>query len=200
MALPETVRVKLSSEAAGAISLTPVVAQQIPLRDLIEHMLAIAGKDEARLRDILFRGTLVSGGSRFRWTGWDADAESLREFLATFPDPDPSRPFAAQQCIRAVLRGSRQAVEIPREAGATGGLFRRTTFWDVLMEAVRAAGPAYSGYSYRDRADRYVCHLQAAMPDRLRAAASAIRYSVLRDRIQSATFAEVELYAGRLIR
>ncbi len=32
MALPQTVRVKLSSEAAEAISLTPVVVQEIPIR------------------------------------------------------------------------------------------------------------------------------------------------------------------------
>ena len=65
MALPPTVRVKLSSEAAEAISLTPVVVQELAIRDLIEHVLGVAGKDEARLCEILLRGTLVSGGSRF---------------------------------------------------------------------------------------------------------------------------------------
>ena len=73
MALPQTVRVKLSSEAAGAITLTPVVAQELAVRDLIEHVLGLAGKDEARIREILLRGTLVSGASRFRWEGFRAD-------------------------------------------------------------------------------------------------------------------------------
>jgi len=39
MALPHTVRVKLMSEAAGFISLSPVVAQDLPVRELIEYLL-----------------------------------------------------------------------------------------------------------------------------------------------------------------
>src|SRR6266536_1249019 len=105
MALPRTVRVKLSSEVAESISLTPVVVQELPIRELIEHMLGVAGKDDARIRELLLRGTLVSGASRFRWTGWDADLEAIREVLATFPDPDPARRFTAERCIRATLRG-----------------------------------------------------------------------------------------------
>ena len=100
MPLPHTVKVKLSSEAAEAISLTPVLLQELPLRELVEHMLGVAGKDEPRIREILLRGTLVSGASRFRWAGWDVDLEALRELLATFPDADPSRAFAADQCVR----------------------------------------------------------------------------------------------------
>jgi hypothetical protein len=94
MALPHTVRVKLSSEAAESISLTPVVVQEMAIRDLVEHMLGVTGKDEARIRELLLRGSLVSGASRFRWAGWDQDAESLRALLAAFPDPDPTRPVA----------------------------------------------------------------------------------------------------------
>jgi len=194
MALPRTVRVKLSSETAGAISLMPVVAQEMLLRDLIEHMLAIAGKDEQRLREILLRGTFVSGGSRFRWAGWEPELEGLRELLATFPDPDPARPFDERYCFRAILRGGRQVAEIPREAVASRGLFRRASFWDALMQEVRGAVPAYSGYSYRDRADRYICDLPVAAAGRLRSAAAAIRHSTLRDRIQSAGFTAIELY------
>ena len=67
MPLPQTVRVKLSSEAAGAITITPVLLQELPVGELIGHVLGLAGKDEARIREILFRGTLVSGASRFRW-------------------------------------------------------------------------------------------------------------------------------------
>jgi len=72
MALPETIRVKLSTEAVGAISITPVVVEDIPLRDLVGRMLGLTGKDAARVRELLLRGTLVSGASRFRWKGFDA--------------------------------------------------------------------------------------------------------------------------------
>jgi hypothetical protein len=197
MALPQTVRVKLSSEVAEAISITPVVLQELPVRELVEHLLGIAGKDERRIREILLRGTLVSGASRFRWAGWDADAESLRELLATFPDADPSRPFAAAGCIRAMLRGGRRAIEIPREAAARRSLFQRTTFWDLLMEVVGASGSAYSGYSYRERADRYLRQFTPAETERVRAAADAVRYSALRDQIRSVEFTQAELHVAR---
>ena len=201
MALPPTVRVKLSSEIAEAISITPVVLQELPVRELVEHLLGVAGKDEPRIREILLRGTLVSGASRFRWAGWEADLESLRELLATCPDADPSRPFAAAGCFRAILRGGRHAIEIPREAAARRSLFQRQTFWNLLMQVVAGprghSGPAYSGYSYRDRADRYLRRFTSAEIERLRAAASAVRYSALRDQIRSVEFTQAELHVAR---
>jgi hypothetical protein len=132
MSLPATVKVKLSSEAAGSISITRVVVQDLPVRDLVEHMLGITGKDETRVRELLLRGALVSGASRFRWSGWDADLAGIRDLLASFPDHEPARPFAPERCVRAVLRGGRQIVEIPREAGERKPLLRKTSFWDVL--------------------------------------------------------------------
>ena len=197
MALPQTVRVKLSSEVAEAISITPVVVQELPVRELVEHLLGIAGKDEPRIREMLLRGTLVSGATRFRWAGWDADVASLRELLATFPDAAPARPFASAGCIRATLRGGRQAIEIPREAAARKSWIQRKTFWDVLMEVEGASGPAYCGYSYRDRADRYLREFTAAETERIRAAAAAARYSSLREQIGSVGFARAVLYVTR---
>ena len=156
MSLPDKIRVKLSSEAAEYISLTPVVVQEMTTRELVEHMLGITGKDPVRVRDLLLRGTLVSGASRFRWAGWEADAAGLRDLLATFPDPDPSRPFAAGLCVRALLRGGRQTIEIPHEAAARKSLFQRQSFWNLLMQVVSESPAAYAGYSYRERADRYL--------------------------------------------
>jgi hypothetical protein len=197
MALPPTVRVKISSEAAEAITLTPVVVQDLPVRELIEHMLGVAGKDEARIREILLRGTLVAGASRFRWAGWEAGAEDLRALLTTFPDPDPSLPFDPARCFRAVLRGGRRAIEIPREAAARKGLFRRATFWDTLMEIAGGGGAVYSGYSYRSRADLYMRDFSATEVESLRAANQALRYSTLRGQIEVMGFGMAELYAIR---
>jgi hypothetical protein len=197
MALPATVRVKLSSEAAESISLTPVVIQELPIRELVEHMLGVTGKDIPRIREILRRGTLVSGASRFRWGGWEADAEGLSELLATFPDADPGRPFVAANCIRAIFRGGRLAIEVPREAGHRKSLFQRSSFWDLLMEVISAAPSTYAGYSYRDRADRF--HRDFTLPeaDRIRTGAAAVKYSTLRDQIQASAFAQAELYVTR---
>jgi len=196
MALPEKIRVKLSSEAAGAISLTQVVVQELGMRELIEQVLALAGKDEARIREILLRGTLVSGASRFRWEGLRAEAEDLREALAAFPDPDPSIAFAPARCVHAVLRGGRAVIEIPREAGERKGIFARASFWDALMRVV-ASGAAYEGYSYRDRADRYAREFTVVEADGVRAAAAALKYSTLREQIRGAAFTRAELLAAR---
>jgi hypothetical protein len=124
MSLPDSVRVKLSSEAAESISITPVVVRDIPMRELIEHMLGITGKDVPRLHELLLRGTLVSGASRFRWSGWDADPDAIRSLLATFPDPDPLRPsppsivFAPRCADRAgALRSPAKSACASRSSG-----------------------------------------------------------------------------------
>ena len=197
MALPETVRVKLSSEAAGSISLTPVVVQDLPFRDLMEHVLCVTGKDQARIHEILLRGHLVSGASRLRWAGWDAEMESVCTVLATFPDPDPWRAFAGERCVRAVLRGGHHAIEIPRAAGERKGLFRRSSFWDALMEVASAPGLAYAGYSYRDRADRYGREISVEETGRLRAASDLVRYTTLRGQLRTVALSSLELYVER---
>src|SRR6185503_17726242 len=129
MPLPDTIRVKLSSEVAESISITPVVVRDIPIRELIEHMLGITGKDTPRLHELLLRGTLVSGASRFRWTGWDAERQDIEALLAAFPDRDPGRPFTPELCIRAALRAPGRRIEIAREVGLRKPLFRRASFW-----------------------------------------------------------------------
>ena len=197
MPLPPTVRVKLSSEAAEAISLTPVVVQELPIRELIEHILGLAAKDENRIRDILLRGTLVTGASRFRWAGWQVDTEALRELLTTFPDADPQIRFAGERCTRAVLRGGRQNIEIPRQVGERKGVFRRESFWDLLMEVAGEAEAEYHGYSYRERADRFVRQLSPGETDRVREASSRVKFSTLRDQIGTGGFTSLELYATR---
>src|SRR5437660_104813 len=116
MALPQTVRVKLSSEAAEAIAMTPVVVQELPIRELIDHMLGVTGKDVPRIREVLLRGTMVAGASRFRWSGWPVDEEALVELLATFPAADPRRSFAAARCVRVILRGGRAPIDLRRDA------------------------------------------------------------------------------------
>jgi hypothetical protein len=202
MSLPATIRVKLSSEAAEGISITRVVVQDLPLRDLVEHMLGITGKDEARVRELLLRGTLVSGASRFRWTGLEADVDGLRELLATYPGDDPERPFAVARCVRAVLRGGRQAIHIPREAAARKPLLlkkwlHKASFWDVLMDLAAVGDIRYLHYSYRDHADCYRFDMPLAAAGKLRAAGETVKYSSLREQIRSAGFVWAELYVER---
>jgi len=197
MPLPPTVRVKLSSEAAEAISLTPVVVQELAVRDLLEHILGVTGKDEARIGELLLRGTLVSGASRFRWQGWEADRDAMRTLLATFPDPEPARPFVAVNCVRAVLRGGRQSIELPREAAARKGIFQRTSFWDVTVGVAGEGTVEYVSYSYRDRCDRYLRELSHAETGRIREASDMVKYSTLREQIRTVGFTGMELFVKR---
>ncbi|HXI39109.1 MAG TPA: hypothetical protein VNH83_03980 [Bryobacteraceae bacterium] len=201
MTLPDKIRVKLSSEAAEYVSITPVVVQEMPVRDLVEHMLGITGKDEIRVRDLLLRGTLVSGASRFRWTGLEAQPESIRTLLDSFPDADPSRSFDAMHCIRVVLRGPRQPVGIPREIGTTRGIWarivRRKTLWDLLMEILSAGKPRYGGYSYRDRADVYQLPLSGADIQRVREGARLVPFTALQGQIRMVPIEAAESYVVR---
>ena len=197
MALPDRIRVKLSSEAAEGISITPVVAREMPLRELVEYMLGVTGKDEGRVRELLLRGTLVSGASRFRWAGWEADPQALLDLLATFPDPEPARPFTPDRCVRAILRGGRQAIEIPRAAGMRKPLLKRSTFWKVLMEVIETGDSRYLTYSYKDHADIYQTGLSLPGVERLRSSARLVTYTSLRDRIGSEAFTSADLYVER---
>src|SRR5512133_621509 len=197
MSLPPTVRVKLSSEAAESISITPVVIQEMPVRELVEYMLGVTGKDEARIAELLLRGSLVSGASRFRWVGWEAARDDLRVLLATFPDPDPARAFHAPGCVRATLRGGRQPIEIARQAGEKKGLFQRDTFWDSLMRVASAAAPGYAGYSYRERCDRYVHEFTVADIEQIRGAGALLRYTSLSEQVRTQAFTHAELLVKR---
>ncbi|HEY1204084.1 MAG: hypothetical protein ABSH46_21310 [Bryobacteraceae bacterium] len=200
MALPETIRVKISSEEAGSISLTAVVAREMPVRELIETMLGATGKDAARIGELLRRGSFVSGASRLRWSGWAADPDAIAAVLATFPDADPGRPFERESCVRAVLKGTPGRVEIERAAGSARRLFRRRSFWDALMDLAEASAPAYAGYSYRHRADHYSVALTPAATELLRESAGAIRYSTLEAAVRRARVESVELYVERAAR
>ena len=197
MALPQTVRVKLSSEVAEAISLTPVVVRELPIRELLEHLLGLAGKDEPRIRETLLRGTMVSGATRFRWAGWEAEMEELRPLLAEFPDPDPERPFMPARCVRVILRGGRLAIDVVRESADRKGMFQRRSFWEGLMEVAATGQASYAGYSYRDRADRYVRELALEETRRICAAAESSKFSTLRDQVRMSGFTHAELFAGR---
>lgn len=155
MALPETVQVRISSEAAESIALTPVVVQSMPLRELVRQLLVITGLQPERIRYLLERGTFVSGTSRFRWAGFAADPAELDALLAAMPAADPSRPFSAQQCRQLTCSGKAGTAVITREIGQRKHWWKRRAFWDEAMRLAAAHPPQYRDYSYTDQADRY---------------------------------------------
>jgi hypothetical protein len=197
MGLPETMHVKLSSEEAGDISFTAVVNQEIRLAELVDMMLGVTGKDLERVHELLRRGTLVSGGSRLRWEGWDAPREELAELLSTFPDAEPARPFSPERCVRALLKGPYARIEITRETGEARRMFHHSCFWDALMDAAAAGRLEYLDYSYRHRADRYELALTSDMVARLKARSNSIRYSTLEAHVRDSALHAIEFHVAR---
>ncbi|MDX2154784.1 MAG: hypothetical protein SFV54_28840 [Bryobacteraceae bacterium] len=195
MPLPETIRVKLSSEAVGAIAITPVVNQELPLTELLQVLLAAAGFDAARVRDLLERGTVVSGASRYRWQGISAEEHEVQAALARFPQSDPALTFDGAKCLKAVLVGRGSRLELPAEVAVRRRFLRRRSFWDALLAECGAS--EYREYSYRERADLFVQTLDDARRERLRAAAGLLAYSALEQQIRQSVFVQVELWTRR---
>jgi len=195
--LPETIRTKITSEAAGYISLTPVEQRDIPLAELLERILALTGKNPGRIREILERGSLISGPARYRWQGIETGKAELDAVLARFPDADPGRVFDPLHCRLAILRSQRGLLEIPREVASQRRMLKRQSFWDVLLPAVATSSLRYERYSYADRADVYtasVTHDTAAL---LRAHAALLKYSTLAQQLQAMEIEKAELIVER---
>lgn len=190
MPIPERIHVKLSSEAAEYVSLTPVVVREMDAAELLEQILGVTGPDPSRVREVLKRGSLVSGASRYRWNGFDCDIVEVEALVAALPGPEPHRAFAAARCVRVVLSGGGARIEIHKASAAEKKLLKRTSFWDAL--ATEAAAVEYAGYLYRERADRYVCALDAAAVDRIRASAALLRYEGLARQVAAGKWEKVE--------
>ena len=195
MALPATVPVKLSSEAAEYVSLSPVVAREMPFLEFFEHVVAATGPDADRIGQILRRGSIVSGATRFRWQGFDADAGEIRTMLAQLPGPEPDRAFDPEQCAAAFLCGPGHRIELSREAGGQRRLFRRRSFWELLVET--AQPPVYVTYAARERADIYRSELDARGTALMREAAGLLRYHSLSSEIRAARITTVEWIVPR---
>jgi len=195
MPAPASVRVKLSSEAAGAISITPVVVRDLPFCELLEEIAAVCGKDVVRAAETLRRGNLVSGATRFRWQSVELTTAELSTALAFLPDPEPARPFAAARCTQAVFAGPGVLIPFERGAGLAHRLFQRATFWDALMQA--SAEAVYVTYRYRERADLYRASLSLEYRALVRAALPLVKNRALARRLMAAPFDCLNLLVPR---
>lgn len=195
MALPDTVRVKLSSEAAGGVAMTPVVVRELPLVELLEHAASALGLDVVRIADILKRGSLVSGASRFRWEGWEVNPGELREALERLPKPEPGRAFDEAACDVAVLSGPGVRLELPREFAQRRRFLRRRSFWDSIVQ--QAAEARYVTYLYKERADQYRVVLSADGVEMLRTAAPLLVHSGTARYLATARLTTLDLLTRR---
>jgi hypothetical protein len=195
MPAPAIVRVKLSSEAAGAISITPVVVRDLPFCELLEEIAAVCGKDVVRSAEILRRGNLISAATRFRWPPVELTTAELSTALAFLPDPEPARPFAAARCTQAVFAGPGVLIVVERGAGLARRFLRRATFWDALMQASREA--VYVTYRYRERADLYRAPLSLERRALVRTALPLIKNRTLARQLMAAPFDCLNLFVPR---
>ncbi len=203
MPLPASVRVKLSSENAGSVSLTPVVSQEMTLDELMGLMVSIVGKDEARVRELLRRGTVVSEGARYRWTAIEADSESVAAVLTSFPDAKPARVFSAEHCRLIVFRQARGQTEVSRQEGSNRRLLRPRSFWDVVLplmsvpSVTSAEKLRYVRYSYRARADEYESQVSDGDAKSIRDAASYLPSVGKRAALRQSPIRRVTLFCDR---
>jgi len=165
--LPETIAVKYTEEEAEYLSIRPLVRQTFRAPELVDMIVQVAGKDSARVQQILRAGTVVFHSFRYWWQGFDPDAAALAEILAKYPDADPSRPFHPAECVEVILESSgsppRHSLRIAKESAAksspvqkiTRALRHKPSFWQVLMNFAEEAHPRYREYSYTRSGDLY---------------------------------------------
>jgi hypothetical protein len=189
-----TIRVRISSEAATVIALTPVVVQEMSLSELAAMIVAVTGKDRVRIAEVLKVGSFLSGTSRLRWSPFTATESELASALNRLPDPDPERPFRMDRCTKVVLRSRGSSLAITRESGARRRLFRRSSFWDRLPEIL--LNPQYVTYAYADHADMYRCDVNSEQHAVLQEAAGLLPDRTLANRIRAAAIDGADLYCA----
>jgi hypothetical protein len=186
--LPETIAVRYTEEDAGYVTVRPLVRQTFRLDELLDMILSVAGKDAARVRQLLHSGTIVYHFFRYSWAGFDANDTELAAALARFPDADPARPFPPGQCTLAIIESGgispRPLMELDRAAGSKRRMFRGKSYWERLLEIAAENNPSYQKYSYGRRADLYRLDLDAENIARITEAANRLATGKLRSALR----------------
>lgn len=194
MSLPAAIAVKYTEDEAEYVSLRPIVRQTFQLRELIEMILSVSGKDASRIQQLLAAGAVTYHGYRYWWDGFAVAEAELRNFLREYPDPDPQLPFQMDRCIAVVVESDRKGnAEITRKDASRKRWFRSGNFWEAVTKVAGNELPIYLGYSYERRADLYSSQLDTNSI--LQLATAAKRHSA---RIDSKTLGRIE-NARRLI-
>ena len=188
MGLPETIPVKYTEEEAEYLSVRPVVRQTFQLDELLDMLLSVAGKDVARLQQILRAGTTVYNYYRYWWQGFEAGTEELRAALGRFPEADPARAFESSHCSLAILEHAaapgRALVEIRREEASKRRWFRGKNFWQWLMQLAATHAPRYRTYSYARHADLYELELTAEVVEQIASEAERLATRAVRAQLK----------------
>ena len=164
--------------------MSPVVQQMMTLPELIERILGLTGKDPVRVREILSRGTLVHGPSRYRWEPLDTAETDLTGLLGQFPDAQPNRPFYASLCHLIAIRGRRGSIRLSRKVAGARRWLKKVSYWDILLEIFENSEPRYKNYSYTERADIYSISLSSELVGDLLSKGTLLKYTSLIEKIR----------------
>ncbi|HXW17463.1 MAG TPA: hypothetical protein VEJ39_04130, partial [Candidatus Acidoferrales bacterium] len=156
MAFPETIGVRYTEDEAEYVSLRPVVRQTFQIRELVDMILGVTGKDATRIAQILKSGAVSYHGYRYWWKGFDPTASEIALLLAAYPEADPTRAFNLALCSAVVIESGeippRHSLEISKDAATQKRFLRVRSFWDELETIASESPPAYREYSYARRA------------------------------------------------
>ena len=196
--LPETIPVRYTEEEAGYVTVRPVVRQTFRVAELLDMILSVTGKDAARVRQILHSGTIVYHFFRYSWAGFEATDTELAAALSRFPDADPSRPFAADQCTMAIFESGggnpRHLLDLDRATASRRRIFRGQSFWARLLEIAATGKLEYQNYSYGRRADLYRLNLNEGTSSQIAEAANHLAPAKLRSALRVLAGAECILF------
>jgi hypothetical protein len=188
VALPDVIPVRYTEEEAGFVSFRPVVRQSFRLHELLDMVLSVTGKDAQRIHQILRSGTVVFHFYRYWWDGFEISDAELSALLASFPDPQPSRPFDPNACTQALFSAGGSLpgnlLELTKAQGSQRRFLRRRTFWQALLASASAGPLAYAGYSYALKGDLYRLELSDSQREALLAAAQSLAPRNLRAELQ----------------
>ena len=189
MPLPETIPVRFTEEEAEYVSIRPVRWQIFKLRELLDMILSVTGRDLPRVQQILRTGTIVFHFYRYWWQGFETDAAELSAVLAEFPVDDQSREFSADECTTIVLESAvkvRQSFDVNKKDADHKSLFGSQSFWGCLLALAEPAQEIkYGGYSFARRADLYRVELSAEQAASLQRNAAKFAPRSLRGAIET---------------
>jgi hypothetical protein len=185
MSLPEQIPLRYSDEAAGYVSMSPVVNQPFRRSELIDMIVGVVGKDPTRIQQVLHTGAVVYNGYRYTWDSLTADLSEIVPLLASIPDDDPARAFVPSVASAALLESGggtqRSVIEVSRHDASAKKLFGRASPWDLLLQFATNDPPRYEKYSRARHADLFRLvlsydHGQQLLTGLLDAAPRALRH------------------------
>jgi hypothetical protein len=187
--LPETIPVRFTEEEAEYVSIRPVRRQTFKLRELVDMVLSVTGRDLPRVQQILRTGTVVFHFYRYWWQGFETDAAELSAVLAEFPSDDPSRAFLSDACAVIVLESAvkaRQSLDVNKADADRKSLFASQSLWKSLLSLAKPPQEIkYGGYSFARRADLYRIKLSVEQAARLQRDAAKFASRTLRGAIET---------------